>query len=198
MDPARCARAIALRRSARMRRLRSTARLRRITNTASTPISAANQAPIVLQADPPEADSSDAPCRGVEGFEGSEVLVFPVAPVGVLTPAATPALAPATTSGLLTPLAQTASTPRFDLASFMRTGGSLSPATSRDGLLAKPWSRSAPAHPAVSYVPNTTAIMVRPSRVADAMRVRPALSVNPVLSPFAPAYPLRSVLLWLM
>jgi len=62
-------------------------------------MSAANQAPIVLQIDPPEAESLDAPCRGIEGFEGAEVLVLPVAPEGVLTPA----LAPATTPGLLTP-----------------------------------------------------------------------------------------------
>ena len=133
-----------------MRRLRSTARLLRITNTASTPSSAANQAPIVLQIDPSEAELFDAPCVGVEVFDGAEVLVLPVAPVAVPTPAATPALAPAISPGLLTPLAQTGLTPRFDLASFMRTGGSFSPATSRDGLLAKPWSRSAPAQPAVS------------------------------------------------
>ncbi len=74
-----------------MRRLRSTARLRRITNTVSTPISAANQVPTVLQIDDPVLPASSALPLDVLGLEVAilgavEVLVTPVAPETAAAP----------------------------------------------------------------------------------------------------------------
>ncbi len=140
-----------------------------------------DEAGVVASAVPPESPTGSFAVVSL-------VFVFVVVVDSAATDSDAPAAAPASELRPPTPSApgRPENAARRTSAVTARTGGTFSPVPGAFAGVVKPWSSRYPAQPVSSQVANTTAIIVRPSRVADVTSVRLAASVNPVFRPVAP------------